>query len=291
MIIGRRSRTASLIVAAFGLAWMMLLITTGGFDTEILGLRVRSRDPFRPLFLAAIGLTVYVVSAGAAAYRRWVDLALRQDERLVVAAFAAITLGLGVAYSTTVAGGADAYGYVSQADRWLRGSLKVEQPWSAELPWPSRRWSASPLGYRPIDDEAFWQLVPIYSPGLPLMMAAAKTVGGHAAVFWIVPLCGALLVIATYGVSTAARLAARGRGGELARRDEPHLSVHAVSTDVGRPGRGSLDGGVLLSVRQHVLDGGGRRTGGGIRDRDSAEPGLGGRRPGTVVCRQALAQR
>jgi hypothetical protein len=199
-LIRRRIEVASLLVAVCGFAWAILLITVGGVDVEILGQRVRSHDPFRPLFLGAIGLAIFMRCGGPTAYRRWFDLASRLNERRVVAAFAVMTLGLGVAYATTVAGGADPYGYVSQADLWLRGSLKVSQPWVADLPWPSRRWSASPLGYRPIEKEGVWAIEPTYSPGLPLMMATAKSIGHHGAVFWVVPLCGAVLVLATYGL-------------------------------------------------------------------------------------------
>jgi hypothetical protein len=42
--------------------------------------------------------------------------------------------------------------------------------------------------------------VPTYPPGLPLLMALEKTVAGACAVFWISPVAGRLLVLATYGV-------------------------------------------------------------------------------------------
>ncbi len=199
-LLRRRIQAASLFVAVVSFAWSIALILSGGFDTHVLGYRVRSNDSFRPLFLAGIGFTVYLVCGGPRAYRRLLDFAGRFDERLVVGTLAVITLAFGVAYGTTVAGGADAYGYVSQADLWLKGDLKVQQPFVAELPWPSRRWSASPLGYKPADDERGWAIVPTYSPGFPLMMAAAKIVGGHGAMFWVVPLCGAVMVMATYGL-------------------------------------------------------------------------------------------
>jgi 4-amino-4-deoxy-L-arabinose transferase-like glycosyltransferase len=41
-------------------------------------------------------------------------------------------------------------------------------------------------------------LAPIYSPGLPLMMAAFQKVGGRDAVFYVVPLLGALAVWSTF---------------------------------------------------------------------------------------------
>src|SRR5262245_43794192 len=53
-----------------------------------------------------------------------------------------------------------------------------------------------PLGYR----AEGYRIVPQYPPGLPLMMAAARLVGGQCAMFWIVPLCGGALVLATYAM-------------------------------------------------------------------------------------------
>ena len=180
--------------------WAALTIVVGGVNTEIFGLPIRSNDPFRPLLIAAILMTIFVVSGGRAAWVRYVDRLSRLDERAVVAVLALGTLTLGVMFSTTAAAGADAYGYVQQADQWIDGRLHLPQPWVAELPWPSRDWSAAPLGYKPIERDGELTLVPTYSPGLPLLMAAAKIVGGQGLMFWIVPLCGAALVVATYGV-------------------------------------------------------------------------------------------
>src|SRR5207247_8432492 len=41
---------------------------------------------------------------------------------------------------------------------------------------------------------------PQYPPGLPLMMAGAKLLAGQCAMFWIVPICGGILVAATYAI-------------------------------------------------------------------------------------------
>jgi hypothetical protein len=53
-------------------------------------------------------------------------------------------------------------------------------------------------------------IVPTYSPGLPLLMAGAKALGGHCAIFLVVPLCGALVVVASYGVASRLNLPAAG---------------------------------------------------------------------------------
>lgn len=117
-----------------------------------------------------------------------------------VAWFPAMTVVLvGLMYGQRAAGGSDVYGYVSEADLWLRGDLKIDQSFVAAMPWPDApRWFA-PLAYQPRAGNDH-SIVPVYSPGLPLMMAAAKLMAGQTAMFCVAPLCGGLLVLATYGI-------------------------------------------------------------------------------------------
>jgi hypothetical protein len=126
----------------------------------------------------------------SADWRRWLDAGA------AVLAFSVFLVGL--VYNTRVAAGADAYGYVSQADLWLRGDLHVDQSFGADVPWPLARWTFVPLGYRPEPDG--YRIVPQYPAGLPLLMAAAKLAAGQCAMFWVVPLCGGALVLATYAI-------------------------------------------------------------------------------------------
>jgi hypothetical protein len=118
----------------------------------------------------------------------------------IACALAVAFLVVTVAYGARVAGAADEYGYVSEADLWLSGQLLTDQPFVADFPWPERAalWF-SPLGYRPHPERAT-AIVPVYSPGLPMLLAMVKAAGGHGAMFFVVPLCGALLVLATYAV-------------------------------------------------------------------------------------------
>jgi hypothetical protein len=132
--------------------------------------------------------------------------------RLAAATAALATLVVGVRYGSKVAGGSDSYGYVSQADLFLNRQLSISQPWVEAVPWPNLTWSFTPLGYRPgpgrwlvtppvpHEERDRWAIVPTYAPGLPLLMAGAKLIAGHCAIFWVVPICGALLVLATYGL-------------------------------------------------------------------------------------------
>jgi hypothetical protein len=114
----------------------------------------------------------------------------------IAAALAAIVVCTGLVWNTRVAAGSDAYGYVSQVDLWLRHDLHIDQRFGEDVPWPNARWTFTPLGYRPEPDG--YRIVPQYSAGLPLLMAAFKLIAGQCAVFWVVPLCGGVLVLATY---------------------------------------------------------------------------------------------
>ena len=120
-------------------------------------------------------------------------MTLGQDQltKLVIA-LAGVTLALGLRFGTFTASGADSYGYVSQADLWLNGTLIIEQPLHDQVTWRWANWTLSPLGYRP--GQTGGTMVPSYAPGLPLLMAAFKFIGGDVALYSVVPLLGALAV-------------------------------------------------------------------------------------------------
>ncbi len=182
--------------------WALWIGVLGGFDLTIGRLHFTSHDPWRSAIGALAALALFVAAKGRASHvRAWIGAADRVDDRLIAAGLAVAVCATGIAFASTVAGGADAYGYVSEADGWISGSLKQPQDWARQAPWPSSRWSFSPLGYRPGDtDEDAWSIVPIYSPGLPLLMAGAKMVGGQEGMFWVVPILGGLLVLGTFGI-------------------------------------------------------------------------------------------
>ena len=116
-------------------------------------------------------------------------------------ALAGLTLALGLRFGAHTAGGADSYGYVSQADLWLDGTLIVDQPLHDQVSWRYANWTLSPLGYRPGDTGG--TMVPVYAPGLPLLMAAFKFIGGDRGLYGVVPLLGALAVFLTYRLGLA----------------------------------------------------------------------------------------
>jgi hypothetical protein len=211
------ARAAALAVCLLSLAWAAWIGIFGGFDRTLAGIRVRSNNPERVLLISAIALIGYLAAGGtvpasrAAAGLRRSLRALSERPHRVAAAIAVAAAVLAVVNSTRIAGGADAYGYVSQADLWLAGDLKVPQPWVARVPWPNAAWTFTPLGYRPVESE--WAIVPTYSPGLPMLMAAAKLVGGQCAMFAVVPACLGIATLATFGIGRRLGSSAAGLAG------------------------------------------------------------------------------
>ena len=137
---------------------------------------------------AAFTTAVHSVWVWGAAHPAWLACALA----MMVSAAA-------VACGGRAVGGADEYGYASQAELWLKGDLTIEQPFVRRLPWRFAGWTFAPLGYRPHPSDAS-VIVPVYSPGLPMILALAKLAGGQEAMFWVVPLSAGLLVLATFGI-------------------------------------------------------------------------------------------
>jgi hypothetical protein len=116
---------------------------------------------------------------------------------IAAAVLAVATLGAGLRWGAMVAGGADSYGYVSQAGYWQRGSVVVHEDVIRPSPWPGAPLTWSPLGYRPSPHQPD-AIVPLYAPGLPLLMALFQLAAGFCGAFLVVPLCGALTIWLTY---------------------------------------------------------------------------------------------
>jgi hypothetical protein len=196
--------------------WTLALIVSGGIDARIGGLKITSHDFRRTLLYGSMLFAAYILAGGDVqiVVRRFLWLAQtlgatvpplrrlwswirRVEDRVFAVALALCVLFVLAKWRITNVGGSDPYGYLSQADLWLSGQLEVPQPWITQMPFPHADWVFSPLGYRPRSDLS---IVPTYSPGLPMIMAAVKFVAGHCAVFLISPVAGGLLVLATYGI-------------------------------------------------------------------------------------------
>jgi 4-amino-4-deoxy-L-arabinose transferase-like glycosyltransferase len=197
-------RRALLATVVAGVGWAVVIALTGGVLIETPWGALSSRGPVRPLAIAALAGVAYVFwfarswpeDAGRAAALRWPPL--------LAATFSVLALIIGIRLGTFVAGAADPSGYVSQAELWLRGNPIESTPgWAAGAPWANAEWTTMPLGYVP-GPRPHTQ-VPMYAPGLPMTMALFQMVGGRDAVYYVVPLLGAVLVWTTYLIG--ARLA------------------------------------------------------------------------------------
>ena len=188
------------VIAAFGILWALTIWIVGGFTVALAGVTLQSHDPLRPLAAGLLAAIVYVLTRGPVNVR---NLTVPAAVLLALCPAAA-----GIARNSWTAGGADQFAYVSQADLWLRRDLRIEVPLAATAPWPEPVVTFMPHGFRPaVSGPA---LVPVTAPGLPLLMAGAKAVAGHCAMFLVTPLCGALLVWITF--ATGRRLGSDALG-------------------------------------------------------------------------------
>jgi hypothetical protein len=116
---------------------------------------------------------------------------------LTAALCTSAALIVGIHWGNFLGAGPDSSGYVSEADLWAHGKLTIPAPvWANDARWTHAVWSSGPVGYRPTQRPL--DFAPVYSPGYPLMMAAFQKVGGRNAVFYVLPLLGALVVWASY---------------------------------------------------------------------------------------------
>ena len=188
-------RRVFLLVAWTALLWAAVVVVSGGFAFNIGAMRVSSQSPLNPI--------VFALVAGAA----WMLAARGQNERLVadlrsVAApalagsLAVVVVTIGFTYGALVAGGSDAYGYVSQADAWAAGTFRFDEPLIRTFAGRVDRRAFVPLGYQPVGEAG--TVVPMYPPGLPMVMSMFHRLAGREAVFYVVPLLAGLAIVATY---------------------------------------------------------------------------------------------
>jgi hypothetical protein len=181
----------------FMLAWAAIVLISGGIEVPVAGLLFRSRDPARALHIGLVLLAVYAVAFRDAIARdmdRLSNLA-RTAAPAAAAILATLLMVHGLADGTFTAGGADSYGYVSQAYGWASGDLPDPYPVSRLLPALEDSVHL-PLGY--IAGFVPHTMVPMYAPGLPLMMAVGVLAAGAIGPYLVVPACAALYVWFTF---------------------------------------------------------------------------------------------
>jgi len=172
-----------LLGAAMAIAW------SGGGRFELLGVPVSARSWPRALLAA---LLLFAATHALPALRgRAADL-VRRLAVLTTAALIVAALGVTAAYIIHACGGLDSHGYVAFSALLSEGRLARPMPDLSWLPVPRVEEIASPLGFMPSPDGS--ALVPVFSPGAPLLMAAARLMAGADAVFWVSWICQAALV-------------------------------------------------------------------------------------------------
>ena len=187
------------MLAAVLALWALIVAVAGGIRYDLGPIRISSRNPMRPTLVALL----LVCLAWRVAYVDWLDdrvrrLAARRGplELGVVSGAAVFVLVLTAVFGARAGGGSDSFGYLSQSSLWLRGDLHVDQTFAARMPWPLAEESFTPLAYRP---GRAGTMVPIYAPGLPLVMAGARVLG-VCGPYLVGPVCAAVLVMLTYFV-------------------------------------------------------------------------------------------
>ena len=216
-------RRVCLLIAALAVASAMAIASTGGVVVRLGAIRASARSPVNPLLLAlAAGTAAWALSPRGRRGRtiasdlRTFALALRGITArpppwlapLGALSISATIIVVGVVEGALVAGGSDAYGYVSQAEAWASGTFRFDEPLIRELEGRVLRDALVPLGYQAIGERG--AIVPMYPPGLPMVMGVFQRVGGRDAVFYVVPLLAGLAVWATYLMG--ARLAGKAVG-------------------------------------------------------------------------------
>jgi len=193
----------------FGLALATtaaLTAVTGGFAWRVGPMTVPVRSALTPAALAAVVLAWVIVRRRGEPLKAdlralWLDL--HRAGPLLIAAASAAVLAIGVAWGTYAVGGSDSHCYVAQADLFAHGRLSIDEPLGREAPWPDAPLTVAPAGFTPRPGHP-GESVPICPPGYPLVMAAVMKAGASGAVFWVVPVLGALLVGAAGSIATLA---------------------------------------------------------------------------------------
>ena len=179
-----RRGTALLALALAVAVFAGFVAMTGGIDTRVAGIAVRSRSWERPATVAA----VLLVAASFFLRHRLAGAAARLFTALpVLIIIWGATAAL--AFGTYAAGGADSFGYISQAELLAHGQLTEAMPAHPAFDWPDIPTTLTPLAFTRGPQEG--RLVPVYPPGLPLLMAPFTWMHGWA-VFLVVPICAAL---------------------------------------------------------------------------------------------------
>ena len=223
-------------------------------------MRLSSHRVLPPLLIGIVALLAVRSLAATRIPEAWTDLRAALDAYAPAFAvlLATLVVGIAIAYSSRVAAGPDPYGYVSQAELWMRGRLTQDDALAFTL---ANRFSPrvfAPLGYRP--GEARGTIVPTYPPGLPMAMAAFGLAFGRNAMFLVVPLSGGLLVCLAYGLGCRIGDRLDGLASAALVATHPSFQYHVLQPMSDVPAATAWTAALLLASRP----GRGRALGAGL---------------------------
>lgn len=173
--------------------WAVIVWLTGGIRYAPFGIRISSTDARRPFLLALIVFAAYLWRSAATVKEGLGRLASPRGAHTAAIVISVAMFAIAMIRGITVAGSADAYGYVSQAALWRHGTLALPVDMARQVPWPHAISTLAPLGYRPSSNIRD-HIVPVYAAGLPLAMAFFQLLIGYSGAFLVVPLSGAVAV-------------------------------------------------------------------------------------------------
>jgi hypothetical protein len=222
---------ATLVLAGLFAIWAGVLTVRGGFDMKVAGITISSNEPRRPVAMASLAAACGWLLASRGERRR---LLARADTitrapwiaPVIVVTAAASVMGVGLSHRSPHVGGADVYGYVSQADLWAHGALSYREPMLEEFDWPFAHQAIPPIGYWAAQGAT--TVVPIFPPGLPLVLAAVQLVAGRWAVFSVVPVLAGLAVWCTYLMGARLMNRTTGVAAALLLATSPVLMFYAL---------------------------------------------------------------
>jgi hypothetical protein len=168
-----------------------------GIYTAAYGIRISSQSLWRPTLAASVASALLLYRSELRQQKLatiWSGILKHSTAAAIVLAAVAVAMALRVSAFEVV--GADIYGYISQAHLWAAGNLVQHEPLSLRAPWPEPEWTFSPLGYRPGLERG--TITPAYPPGLPLLMAGFLLLFGRESPFFVVPLLGAVAIVAAF---------------------------------------------------------------------------------------------
>jgi hypothetical protein len=186
-------------------ATAVLIAVSGGFRTIVGGFRVSMRSPLAAGTGALLaGAAWFFIARRDRAIAADLDVwwfAIERHATRIIGAFALVAAIIASTFATRSAAGADASGYLSQAQRIAVMLPPVYFDEVGQYVPQLAAWITTPLGWRPHEDgsdvEYVGIQVPTYPPGLPLLMSVPHAMAGIDGANAIVIASAAIAVWAT----------------------------------------------------------------------------------------------